>query len=731
MINKVITWVGNLFLACVLVLVSIQTPVLAQETETPEVEAETENTDDPNRKSSITLSGTGVIQTVGGLVISPAQFDTGLLDIGQRREHTIDITHAGDTGAVPIQIGEASLFGGSVSDFTTDFGGFVTLNPGDSVSANLTFEPLSPGVKSAGLKVNVVGATAPHVVLIAGVARYPLTSDLIPADSTVTFGQVVVDALGKKQLTITNTALEPDARVINVFNTSLTGDTPQDFTVNFTPTTLSPGESTDIEIDMQSAQEGQKKAKLTIEHDGYNGDIEVTLSGSVVVPQNIPVNFSKSELKNASITRGTSLAFGPDGKLYVAQMDGTIFGYNVTRNGKNNYTANKTDTITSVHNVKNHNDDGSVNNSIKERLVTGLLITGSAAQPVIYTQSSDPRQGGGPSGTDKNLDTNSGILHRLTKNGNNWSKVDLLRGLPRSEENHHGNGMVMLGNKLLLASGGNTNMGVPSHNFAELPEFALSAAILEIDLNALGNGTYDLPTLDDEDRAGANDNNDPFGGNNGKNQAILEKNGPVEIYAPGFRNAYDLVLTESGKLYTIDNGPNAGWGGTPPGNCSDGIDNGGSTYKDGLHYIKNKGYYGGHANTTRGSKSNKFNGSNPQSPIEGNANGEECDYKIPKSQNGALTLFDKSTNGLDEYTASNFGGAMKGDLVAAGFGKFVFRIVLNNAGTAVTSKETLFNNLGTVPLDIVALGDNDPFPGTIWVVDNQSNKITVLEPADY
>jgi len=568
-------------------------------------------------------------------------------------------------------------------------------------------------------------------LLIKGLARYPLTSDLYAEVDELDLGEVVVDAKVTKKVTLTNIATEPDAPLINVFSATLSGQTPQDFSVNFAPVTLAPGETTEIEVDMQSAQEGRKDANLTVEHDGHNGDVVVKVGGDVVVPKNIPVNFSLSNLKNASIERGTSIAFGPDGKLYVAQMDGTIFGYNVTRNGKNNYTANKTDTITSVHNVQNHNDNGSVNNGLGERLVTAILVTGSAANPVIYTQSSDPRQGGGPSGADKNLDTNSGILHRLTKNGNKWTKVDLVRGLPRSEENHHGNGMVMLGNKLLMSSGGHTNMGSPSHNFALTPEFALSAAILEFDLNALGNGTYDLPTLDDEDRSGQNDNNDPFGGNDGQNQAILENNGPVEIYAPGFRNAYDLVLTEAGKLYTVDNGPNAGWGGDPPGNCSDAVDNGGKTYKDGLHYINQKGYYGGHPNPTRGSKGNKFNNSNPQSPIEGSANAEECDFKIPQNQDGALTLFDKSTNGLAEYTASNFGSAMKGDLIAASFGKTIFRISLNDNGNKVTSKAVLSANVGSVPLDLVALGDGDPFPGTIWVVDNQSNNITVMEPEDY
>jgi len=118
-----------------------------------------------------------------------------------------------------------------------------------------------------------------------------------------------------------------------------------------------------------------------------------------------------------------------------------------------------------------------------------------------------------------------------------------------------------------------------------LPEYALSSAILEIDVNAIGNGTYDLPTLDDEDRPGANDNNDPFGGNNGKNQAMLTQNGPVELFATGYRNIFDITLTESGKIYVFDNGPNPGWGGTPKNNCANTEDNGGAHHWDKLHLV--------------------------------------------------------------------------------------------------------------------------------------------------
>lgn len=174
--------------------------------------------------------------------------------------------------------------------------------------------------------------------------------------------------------------------------------------------------------------------------------------------------------------------------------------------------------------------------------------------------------------------------------------------------------------RLYVTAGGNTNQGAPSNNFAKLPEYALSAAILEIDLGAIGETTYNLPTLDDETHPGKQDNNDPFGGNDGRNQAKLIPGGPVQVYAPGFRNAYDLVLTDDGQLYTVDNGPNSGWGAPPidegsGGQCTNQQSEPGITVPDSLHLISGQGYYGGHPNPTRANQSNTLNSSNPQLPV--------------------------------------------------------------------------------------------------------------------
>ncbi len=450
-------------------------------------------------------------------------------------------------------------------------------------------------------------------------------------------------------------------------------------------------------------------------------------------PTNVDaIGFGRSKLNGINMANPTSLEFGPDGRLYVSKQDGVIYAYTIARTSANSYTATVTETITLVQEIPNHNDDGSLAPGLTTRQVTGILVRGTASNPVLYVSSSDPRTFVQDVPAGQSVDTNSGIVSRLTWNGSSWEKLDLVRGLPRSKENHSVNGMDLdeSSNTLYLMVGGNTNMGAPSTSFAKLPEYALSGALLAIDLNVIGDTTYDLPTLDDEDRAGSNDANDPFGGNGGKNQAILDPSGPVQVYSPGYRNAYGVLLHSSGRLYTVDNGSNESWGAAPQG-CTNALQDGGSNDDDVLQFISGEGYYGGHPNPTRGSLSNTFNTGTPQSSVSV-ADPAQCTYITSGNESGALATFNSSTNGITEYTASNFNGAMQGNLLTSSYNGTITRFQLNAAGNGLAKpKEEILGGYDNFTLDLTVQGDSKLFPGTIWAVTYYGGPIWVFEPNDY
>ena len=547
-------------------------------------------------------------------------------------------------------------------------------------------------------------------------------------------------------------------------------------------------------------------------------------------------SFNATGLIGENLNNPTSLDFGPNGKLYVSQQDGTIFEYTVLRDnaeaGSGTYTAINSNSINLVKvGTPNHNDDGTINTS-NTRQMTGLLATGTQTTPILYVSSSDSRIGGGGSGNDKNLDTNSGVLSRLTWTGSVWEKVDLVRGLPRCEENHSTNGMEIFERNgstyLLLQQGGNANKGAPSNNFAGTSETYLSGALLIVNLTQLeqieaANGgpyldtrqgsteyIYDLPTLNDPERADIDntdpsfpysaghplynatiDLGDPFGGNNGLNQAFPEMGGPVQIFSTGWRNGYDVAITAAGRIYSVDNGPNTTWGGLPiiydsngqlKGDQSNATYNpaagdyvtneinevGSSGHGDALHYVgnisdANGSYYSGHPAPIRafpsraGVKVYTFDGSNwvlgadysfgtlltgvsgyfntifdisdfPDDPIQG-------EYMANATSDPRMRIFDvvnSSTNGMCEYTASNFGGAMQGDLLTASFNGKINRYQLNTNGDGINSKNNNFlTGFGSTPLDVIAQGDTDPFPGTVWAATYGADNITVFEPTDF
>ncbi len=589
------------------------------------------------------------------------------------------------------------------------------------------------------------------------------------------------------------------------------------------------------------------------------------------------ITFGVTDLAAELSTNPTALDFSETGNpvLFVAQQDGTIYRYEIERQPDGadadtspDFVVTSTVAINVIKNdTQNFDDDGSLNTTAKRQMTGLVATTDEDGNDVLYVTSSDWRIA---VGEDSGLDTNSSQIHRIVLDpdtGAVLSNVAIVRGLPRSEENHSANGLDLsvdpaTGDTYLWVTiGGNTNKGAPGNNFAGTVDFAYSASIIKINLTDLesydirtdANGNLfvlDLPTLDDPSRPNVDlgslgiqnldldpnftlDDNgsiggvlqpDWAGGNNGLNMAkitdyVLVSEGgqlklvdnPLRIHSPGFRNPYDVLVTEDGQVYTWDNGPNGGWGGQPV-SYSDGTvvddwttelatnefsEDGSKGFGDQLHYLgeitDEYGPYGGHANPIRAAaealslafnSDGSYAGATSGSPIiaygvELFANEAEArdflselliiytqnssgswvdttsstglpadffdvvsgyDWEHPGSsiadvlahfdgtsvmdgtayspeaqlldqtEDGSLITLPESTNGLEEYRATFFGGALQNTIIAASFdGTLYFTRVEDTDGDGRMDSASVvyqLGNFGSQPLAVTALGDN-------------------------
>jgi glucose/arabinose dehydrogenase len=465
--------------------------------------------------------------------------------------------------------------------------------------------------------------------------------------------------------------------------------------------------------------------QIATEDSWARGKIRALRIAAMSLPRYATKRYDHFLLAGARPENPTVVALGPDGRLYVAEREGLIHAYTLSKTAFR-FRAVADERISVVRDLPNHDDLGRVQADVEGRLVTGLLATGTAENPVLYLTSSDPRL------EHSKIDTNSGIVSRLERDGRSWRRVDLVRGLPRSNADHACHGLALDEERGLLyvAQGGNTNRGAPSEFFFDLPEYALAGAILEIELDALGPLPYDLPTLDDEDRPGTVDENDPFGGNDGKNQAVLPKDGPVRIYATGFRNPYDLVLTPFG-MYVTDNGANEGFGGRPVtderGRVTNRGTEGGRAMPNPVHHVTGPGYYAGHPNPTRANRGNRFNVRNPQSPVEVEDRREGIAVP-PRKIDGVIAVYPRTTNGLATFDPGRRDKTRPDVLLAVGRAQSIQRMVLSRDGTRVVRRGPMVRNIGLFPLGIAAQdADAALYPGTIWVADYADGNIHVVQ----
>ncbi|MGF2685372.1 Kelch repeat-containing protein [Marinobacter sp. DUT-3] len=387
--------------------------------------------------------------------------------------------------------------------------------------------------------------------------------------------------------------------------------------------------------------------------------------------------------KDYNVDFPTSMVWGPDGRLYVTELFGTIHAL----------------TFDADLNVTDDQVIESLVNNIGPRLTLGITVSPDSTENDVelWVAHSSPSVDNG--------EPNSGMVTKL--GGANFSTVQhVITGLPRAIANHSINS-IHFGpddNRLYIAMGGNTGAGAPNESnseFGQMEEQPLSAAILVADVFAAGfDGT-------------CNNTSDIFGPP------------PCDVipYATGLRNSYDFVFHSNGNMYATDNG--LGVTGTYPPSPEPACFGFGDTasYLDGGHnpgaqpdlllLIKQGSYYG-HPNPYRDEcvfKDGSYQGVTP----------------LPNYEEPIFNLGEhKSSNAIIEYDGGEgcVGDYLNGQLLITNYsvGDDIFRVGLNGTGTEATDGAPL------------ATGFNDPLPlarnttGDMFIGQFGGGKVTSLRP---
>eukprot|EP01025_Chloroclados_australasicus_P056300 TRINITY_DN6941_c2_g2_i3.p1 TRINITY_DN6941_c2_g2~~TRINITY_DN6941_c2_g2_i3.p1 ORF type:complete len:1480 (-),score=51.67 TRINITY_DN6941_c2_g2_i3:202-4641(-) len=320
----------------------------------------------------------------------------------------------------------------------------------------------------------------------------------------------------------------------------------------------------------------------------------------------------------------------------------------------------------------------------------------------------------------------------------NWKSTfrTIVYNLPTSGIDHAVNGLDLDGEgNLIIAVGGMTNAGVASPQMGSIPESYFSGAIVKCpvhDANFDGYIQYEWWMHTANDIKQKYSVYDQRVGDWVCQKISQSPNTSCFVYASGVRNPFGVVYTQNGDILSTDNGPNKGYGATLvgpkwtkpiiDGNLMKNKD--GTFFKptadDELNLIVKNGYYG-HPNTARGRCLQDPRQFKYRPPTHDN---NPPHYRAP------LTSLTSSSDGITQYKAQTFNGAIRGDFFISKFKASMYQIRLSKKGENdyYVDPQNLKNSADIESLPNTECLDVEHCPGgTLICVKYEADKKSFLE----
>jgi hypothetical protein len=225
-----------------------------------------------NGTAVVNLSGTGTTAPSSQLTLSAASLTFGNVTVNTASTQPVTLT---SIGIAPVTINSAALTGTGFTVLGPTFP--VTLNPSQSVTLNVQFDPTTTGVASGRLTIQSDSSTdSTAVVNLNGTGTAATSPQLTLSAASLTFGDVTVNTASTQPVALTSTGTAP----VTIQSAATTGAV---FTVSggTFPVTLHPGQSVTLNVQFQPTATGVATDQLTIQSDSStNGTAVVSLSGT-------------------------------------------------------------------------------------------------------------------------------------------------------------------------------------------------------------------------------------------------------------------------------------------------------------------------------------------------------------------------------------------------------------------------------------------------------------------
>jgi hypothetical protein len=244
----------------------------------------------------VAMSGTGAAIATPQLTASATSLNFGSVTVNSGATLPLTLT---SSGTAPATISATTVSGASYSVSGAALP--LTLNPGQTATLQLTFDPTVAGAATGALAINSNAMGGLMQVALSGTGAVIATPQLTASSASLSFGNVTVNTGANLPLTLTSSGTAP----VTISAPTVSG---AGYTVSGSalPVTLSPGQTTTLQVTFDPTVAGTATGSLAINSNATSGTIHVALSGTGTAPLSPQLTASSASLSFGNVTVNTS-----------------------------------------------------------------------------------------------------------------------------------------------------------------------------------------------------------------------------------------------------------------------------------------------------------------------------------------------------------------------------------------------------------------------------------------